>query len=623
MSLRTVAEEFELPLYQRVLPGASFAAGAAEFGAEQRQGNCWFARTAAGVELRSTYERQGDVLVIQRTLRNAGPAVTKVTDLALLNLALEHPVDKFEALTARGGTTEGYYPPEAYRTRHVQLRSWLIICSDAGGRSSNQHLPLIVLYAPELQGGIFGGIEWSAHWRWRITGGSASTSVQAQIPVVDMQLEPGEELALPAVHLGFFRGTTIYDGATALRRHIYGHVCPRYEGQPCLPRVSYDSWFGVENKLTFDLLRRQVDRAAELGVEMFVHDAAWFAGGFPNGVGNWHATSAQLYPDGLEPLAEYVRSKGMHFGLWFEIERAAHGTSAVTTHPEMFIIPPDFGPGKSAHLNLARRDAQDWAIDTISGWIQRLDIRWSRWDYNIDPDWFWRQADPTLKIQFPYMQGLYRVLDTLMARHPQWMVEACASGGRRIDLGTLRRAHTIWFSDETMAPEICRWMQARANVFLPGHLLNSSVAVCLGDDGSGMTDTHIVSRMLGKLSFDGAISDWTPAVAARAAKLVTLFKKLRHLFVQDFHTLCPLPRLPAEPDAVQFSSRDGREHAVFVFAGAAPAELALSLQNLAPGATWQFRDLTLADGAGGRLDASRLHAKVPARGHGVWHLVAR
>ena len=42
--------------------------------------------------------------------------------------------------------------------------------------------------------------------------------------------------------------------------------------------------------------------------------------------------------------------------------------------------------------------------------------------------------------------------------------------------------------------------------FLPGHLLNSSVAVKLGHGDTGFDDTAILSRMLGKIPFDGDVA---------------------------------------------------------------------------------------------------------------------
>ncbi len=113
------------------------------------------------------------------------------------------------------------------------------------------------------------------------------------------------------------------------------------------------------------------------------------------------------------------------------------------------------------------------------------------------------------------MAGLYRVLDTLMREHPHWLVECCASGGRRIDLGTLRRAHTIWFSDHTEDALVCRFMQTGAQRFLPGNFPNSAVPVgrdTLGGDGPFPHDADVLSRMCGALSFDGDITFLVPGV---------------------------------------------------------------------------------------------------------------
>jgi alpha-galactosidase len=354
-----------------------------------------------------------------------------------------------------------------------------------------------------------------------------------------------------------------------------------------LPRVSYDHWFGIGSKLSFDEMKSQAVRAADLGVEVFVVDAAWFPGDFPEGVGNWNDVDSSRFPDGLEPLAEYVRGLNMDFGLWFEIERAHEGTRALIEHPEYFIPRPAGSKlCNSAHLNLARQDAQDWAIRTIGNWIERLDLRWSRWDYNIEPQPYWGSADPSGKIQFDYMAGLYRVLDTLMSEHPKWMVEGCASGGRRIDVGTMKRAHTFWFSDHSSVPSICRYMQARANRFLPGHLLNSSVAVEWRNGDAGFNDVAVLSRMLGKLSFDGDIASWSPALSERMSAWVQEFKSIRHLLVQGFYQLLPTPATAQDWDAVQFVSWSGDEAAVFVFSGCDGGTCRLPLRGLGPELTY-------------------------------------
>jgi len=452
-----------------------------------------------------------------------------------------------------------------------------------------------LLVAEPLTAGLFIGMEWSGEWviQMQAVGDDrVRTALQFKAPLV---LAAGDSYDLPPVHLGFFDGG-FEEGTNALRRHIYEQVCPPYQGKPMLPRVSYDHWFGIENRNTIDFMKTQADRAAEMGVEVFVHDAAWFSGGFPDGVGNWDQVDAAKFPNGLEELADYVRSKGMDFGLWFEIERAAPGTNAVREHPEFFVEAPQLHPhgpfggctGRQFHLNLALPAAQDWAIATVGRWIERLDLRWSRWDYNIEPNPFWRAVDPTGAIQFEYMKGLYRVLDTLMARYPQWMVETCASGGRRLDLGTIRRAHTCWFSDHTTYPAVCRHMQARANRFLPGHLLNSSVAVGYRHGDAGFDDTAILSRMLGKLAFDGDIASWSVALTRRVRHWTDAFKAIRHLLVQDFHQITPAPATADDWDVMSFNAYDGSQAALFAFSGRKAGAATLPLRGLQADARYRI-----------------------------------
>jgi alpha-galactosidase len=527
-----------------------------------------FADEATGLQMRVRVEVHDHAVVVSSSLENSGSVSASGIDiLDPVHLVFHNPASEWRHIYAHGGTSEAYYPPLAYRTHEcTQVSGEFKIESHPAGRSSNLHLPFLISLASQSSDseGFFCGMEWSGHWH--ITAkkiDEVRSSLSIGIKVSNLELGPGEVLDLPDIHLGFFKGGPDA-GTNALRRYLYKHICPSYQDKPLLPRVSYDHWFGIRNNLNFDEMKRQAARAAELGIEVFVVDASWFPGNFPDGVGNWNEVDRTKFPDGLEPLAEHVRSLGMDFGLWFEIERAHNNTQALREHPEFFIT-RSLDP--NAHINLARRDAQDWVIETIGSWIKRLDLRWSRWDYNNEPRAYWDAVDPSGKIQFEYFKGLYRVLDTLMSEHPDWMIEGCASGGRRIDIGTMKRSHTYWFSDQTSISSVCRYMQARANRFLPGHLLNSSVAVGWQNGDSGFDDASVLSRMMGKLAFDGDIGSWSSTLSARMAIWVQVFKAIRHLLVQDFYQLLATPATAEDWDAVQFVSWSGDEAVLFVFSG--------------------------------------------------------
>jgi len=585
--LMELVKEQGLPLGDMIEPGAGFRIGSPEFEfelAEDGPDGWTHVSREHSLKVESEVRFVGSCALIRRRVENTGGQPSPPIDaIEPLHVVFRQAAGAWRHIYANGGTAEHCYPPMEFRTQECsRAPEGVTIESHPKGRSSNLHLPLLVSLATVAADseGLFCGMEWSGAWRIRFASlPDGRSSLSACVKVRGLRLEPGESLGLPEVHLGFFEGGPAA-GTNALRRHLHQNVCARCHGEPMIPRVSYDHWFGISNEFTVDSLKAQARRAAELGVEVFVQDASWFAGGFPYGVGNWDQVDREKFPNGLEELADYVRGLGMDFGLWVEPERAVAGTSILQQHPDWFVPAESWGERPFHHLNFANREAQDYVMDMMRDLIERLDLRWTRWDYNIEPQPFWEAVDPTLKIQFRYMEGLYRVLDTLLMEHPNWTVEGCASGGRRIDIGTMKRAHTFWISDYTDDPLACRYMQARANRFLPGHLLNSSVAVNAGVGDAVHDDTALLSRMLGKLGFDGRITEWSPELTARMARWVGEFKAIRHLLVQDFYQLLPMPTGIEDWDALEFAGYGGDEAALFVFAGSGGGRRKVPLKGL-------------------------------------------
>jgi len=530
----------------------------------------WSEQLENGLEARCALDLDIDYRVARLSVALANTAATPSApiDPVAFRMLLSDQGQPYRGYRASGGLADGHYPPDNYRTQEVLICGSLVNCTPPGGRSSDRNIP-VTMIADASGEGLWFGLEWSGLWSHIIQtprhGNATSVasdfglSIIAKIEQASFPLAPGEVFNLPCVHFGFFDGG-FDSGTNSLRRYLYDRICPPLDGKPPLPPASYDHWFGIGNGFDDFSLRKQVDRVAELGLEYFVVDAAWHAGGFPNGVGNWDRVDPAKFPNGLKPLADYVRAKGLKFGLWFEPERACIATSWPEAHPEFYIQ-----LGNDCHLNLARRDAQDFLIDFMSRIITELDIRWSRWDYNIDPAPFWRKADPTGRVQVDYIAGLYRVLDTLLARHPDWLIENCASGGRRLDIGSMKRAHTCWFSDETVSPEICRFMQLNANCFLPAHLCNSAVVTFAGYGDGDLSAYDAISRMAGALSFDGDIASWSPPLTARMAAQVANYKKIRHILTGDYYHLLPAPADLKAWEAGLFVSRNKTEALLFAF----------------------------------------------------------
>jgi alpha-galactosidase len=492
-------------------------------------------------------------------------------------------------------------------------------------------------------GGAIGAMEWSGAWTQLMKSGHSAEAAEwrATIPLNAtpsaegflrpgdpagsrriLSLDEGEVFALPAVHLVFFEGGRD-EGGNAFRRYLRNNHCPNLSGQKPLPPLSYDHWFGLGLSIDENVMRKQASHAARLGIEYFVVDAGWYQGSaealrkvlsgerkscpWMLSEGNWDDCEREWFPKGIEPLADYVRSLGMKFGLFIEMPRSGRDGQWVRRHPELFI---DIG-GEILYMNLALKRAQDLVVETIENIIRRTGACWFRWEMGMGPLASWEQMQNP-RFMFEYEAGLTSMMDRILAGHPDLFIELCGEGGNRIDLATLKRGHGFWFSDACENREVARTMQCGANRFLPANFANSALPVPSKTTMIGFlphspdperrcdpSDADIVSRMCGGLQYGGDIARMSDSAVIRARCLNDVYKKIRHLLVQDYYPLAPQPQTPDDGEAVIFVSYDKTDAVLAAFSGIkdadCPVKKSLDVKGLNPELVYEVTDL-LDDG---------------------------
>jgi alpha-galactosidase len=163
----------------------------------------------------------------------------------------------------------------------------------------------------------------------------------------------------------------------------------------------------------------------------------------------------------------------MRFVLWFEPERVAPNTQIAQEHPEWLLGKEDDWRGKENWgkvFNLGNPEARQWMTELLSKRISEYGVDIYREDFNIDPLRFWQEGDTPDRqgiTEIKFMEGLYEMWDTLLARHPGLVIDNCASGGRRIDLETCMRSVAMWRSDTSCWPGHSEWNQAQS--YMLGH----------------------------------------------------------------------------------------------------------------------------------------------------------
>ena len=245
-------------------------------------------------------------------------------------------------------------------------------------------------------------------------------------------LKAGESLALPEILYYEFRNKLDLD---AYKLHRY---CNEVYPARSLPIV-YNSWLSRGDVISYELLSDQLDAAKELGAEYFVIDAGWFGapGAWYESVGDWTECTDCSMMGRMREFADKVRAEGLHFGLWFEVERAATTAKAVAAHPQHYIT-----EGNNCFIDFSSPAACDYIFDIISAEIDRYGIEFIKFDFNA-PITFDRHRHAFLD----YFNGYRAFVKRLGEAYPNLYFESCASGGLRMALTNLRGFDSFWMSD--------------------------------------------------------------------------------------------------------------------------------------------------------------------------------
>src|SRR5208283_5148942 len=111
--------------------------------------------------------------------------------------------------------------------------------------------------------------------------------------------------------------------------------------------------------------------------------------------------------------------------------------------------------GKDQLLFLGNPEAWHWLVEHVSQMIQSQGIDTYRQDFNFEPLTLWQSNDTPDRAgitEIEHVEGYLAYFDELHKRFPNILIDTCASGGRRDDLETLRRAVPLWRSDFAYEP---------------------------------------------------------------------------------------------------------------------------------------------------------------------------
>ena len=237
------------------------------------------------------------------------------------------------------------------------------------------------------------------------------------------------------------------------------HLCRgkyKHERRPVLINNWEATYFDFDKEKILNIAKG----ASELGVEMLVLDDGWFGkrDGDVSGLGDWYVNTDKL-EGGLKPIADGINAMGMKFGLWFEPECISEDSDLYRAHPDWAIQIPGRQPNRSRYqliLDMGREDVRDYLYERMTAILDSANIEYVKWDMNRHISDVYSAVLPKERqgeASHRYMLGLYDLLERLVSRYPNLLLEGCSGGGGRFDLGMLYYSPQIWCSDDTDAVE--------------------------------------------------------------------------------------------------------------------------------------------------------------------------
>jgi len=463
------------------------------------------------------------------TLINERPQTLTVDQCAPLVLPLDERFTKGLGFTGRWAGE--------FQTEDIDLTRGSYLRENKAGRTSHENFPGFIAHTEttsEDQGLCAGfHLAWSGNNRVRIDR-HASGLCHAQLSEFlfpgEIQLDEGEAYHSPSLLAAWSD-----QGLNDLSYRFHTHLCTDVLDERTIekPRpVHYNTWEAVYFDHTPEQLMKLADRAASVGAERYVLDDGWFGGrrGDHAGLGDW-TVSDEVYPEGLEPLADYVRGLGMEFGIWFEPEMVNPDSDLYRQHPDWILSAEGVKPvpyRNQLTLDFTKREVTDYLFEAIDKVVRDLDVSYIKWDMNRDGHH--PGTDGSRAVMHRQTLSVYGLIDRLREAHPTLEIESCASGGARTDFGVLRRTDRLWTSDNNDALER-QAIQRGASHFFPLRVLGSHVGprVCHITGRTLDMSFRVASAIFGHMGMEVDLRDESEADLAVLRAGIELYKKHRGL----------------------------------------------------------------------------------------------
>ena len=423
---------------------------------------------------------------------------------------------------------------------------------------------------------IAGALAWSGNFRlnFEVDEYDTLTILAGANPnASEYRLRPGESFTTPEmIYTHSLRGA----GGASRNLHDWGRNYGVYHAERVVPTL-LNSWEGAYFDFDAKVLKQMIDDAASMGLEMFVLDDGWFGNKYPRnaanaGLGDWQVNQKKL-PAGIDDIASYAHRKGLKFGIWIEPEMVNPKSELAEKHPDWIVRPPKRDAPETRRqwlLDLSNPAVQDFVFETFDNTMKLSDkIDYIKWDANRNANNVgsaYLPADEQSHFWIDYAQGFYRVMERIRAKYPDVLIQACASGGGRVEYGALKYFDEFWTSDNTEALSRAR-IQYGTSLFYPAVAMGSHVSAVPNHQTGNVTPIKFRFDMAcaGRLGMELQPKQMTDAEKEFARRAIASYKEYRDIVMQGDLYRIGTPYDESGSYGVLYVSKDKRQAVLFAY----------------------------------------------------------
>ena len=352
---------------------------------------------------------------------------------------------------------DGGYDNQANTPYDMNISGMELVINNETGRATYNRFPYFKL--KWNGGGAFFAVGWPGQWR----AGFSSTG--DQLTVTDGQvklntyLKPGQTIRTPLSTFVFYEGDDSNRETNLWRNFFIACNMRKIDGGNFSPATAaassstYEEMFRATDANQIAAIKKYHANGVKLGYWWM--DAGWY---YKTGTqsldqnwlptGTWYVDESR-FPSKFRDVSDYAHSVGTKTILWFEPEvvRLPVGQLGATSVKKEWLLPKS----NTKLVNYGNPEAREWLLERVCTVLKEGNIDLYRQDYGVAyPASEWQANDPRGQAGITenlYVQGYLWFFDSLIARFPNMMIDACAAGGGRNDLETMRRAVPLHKSD--------------------------------------------------------------------------------------------------------------------------------------------------------------------------------